>query len=234
MDALPPLANVLRYGNVRQTDTAAVAGVIDGLVARICIGLPGACASLNDDAAEAMFQRLLAVHGALSLLQNAEYHASWRPALRRVADLRGCHGLIAGRSCRILLDSRSFSAAEAARRFGLALSAASAPPEAAAWIEGLLKDSGALLIHDDALWQIVDDWLNELPGEAFTHTLPLLRRTFGTFLPAERRMLGERARAGGRGQPAGDRESTAEAFDPARAEAVLPLVARMLGLSSSE
>jgi hypothetical protein len=229
MDALPPLANVLRYGNVRKTDTSAVAGVIDGLVARICVGLPGACAALNDDAAGTMFERLLAVNAALSLLQNNAYQASWHAALVRVADLRGGHGLLAGRSCRILLDGRSLDAAEVARRFGLALSAASAPDTAAAWIEGLLKDSGALLIHDEALWQIVDDWLVALPGEAFTNTLPLLRRTFGTFLPAERRMLGERARAGEGWHPAG-RYAAEEEFDQARADAVLPLVARLLGL----
>jgi hypothetical protein len=234
MDALPPLANVLRYGNVRKTDTVAVAGVIDGLVARICIGLPGACAALNDDAAEAMFNRLLAVNSAVSLLQNAEYQSNWHAALRRLSDLRGCHGLIAGRSCRILLDGGSFSAAEAARRFGLALSTASAPNEAAAWIEGLLKDSGALLIHDDALWQIIDDWLQALPGDGFTQTLPLLRRTFATFLPAERRKLGERARAGdGRPSPGGQQPGD-EAFDPARAEAVLPLVAQLLGLRAKD
>src|SRR5439155_22332438 len=40
MAAVPRLANVLRSGNVRQTDTGAVRHVVDGMVARICIGLP--------------------------------------------------------------------------------------------------------------------------------------------------------------------------------------------------
>src|SRR5262249_49373299 len=53
MDAMPPLANVLRYGNVRQMDVGMVGHVVDGLIARICIGLPAACASLNDEAADA-------------------------------------------------------------------------------------------------------------------------------------------------------------------------------------
>ena len=47
MDALPPLAAVLRYGNVRQTDASMVGHVVGGLVARICVGLPGACATLR-------------------------------------------------------------------------------------------------------------------------------------------------------------------------------------------
>jgi hypothetical protein len=230
MDALPPLVNVLRYGNVRQTDTAAVAGVVDGLVARICIGLPGACVALGDEAAEAMFGRVVAVNRAVGLIQSAEQRADWHAALCRLADLHGCHGLLAGRACRILLDGAVFDAAEVARRMRLALSPAGPPDAAAAWVEGLLKDSGALLVHDDALWRIVDEWLAELPGDVFTATLPLLRRTFATFQAPERRKLGERARAGSGGPAALGGAPDDAAYDMGRAEAVLPLVARLLGI----
>ncbi len=234
IDALPPLAGALRYGNVRQTDATAMTEVVDGLVARICIGLPPACAALNDDAAEAMFARLLAVNGAVALLQNAEHRAAWQASLRRLADQTnagsGVHGLIAGRACRILLDGGIFTAEEAARRVGLALSSAAAPTDAAAWIEGLLKDSGALLVHDDMLWRIVDGWLAALKGDAFTQTLPLLRRTFSTFAAPERRMLGERARAGDNRSTINRQLADNAEFDMVRGETVLPLVARMLGL----
>src|SRR5262245_635192 len=94
LDALPPLANVLRYGNVRKTDTGAVAEVVDGLVARVCIGLPGACAALNDEAAAAMLERQLAFNSALALLQNPEHQAAWHATLRRLADQQSMHGLI--------------------------------------------------------------------------------------------------------------------------------------------
>jgi hypothetical protein len=239
MDALPALASALRYGNVRQTDAAAMAEVVDGLVARICIGLPPASVALNDDAAEAMFGRLLAVNGAIALLQNAEHRAAWQASLRRLADQASAgslaaspvHGLLAGRACRILLDNGVFSAEEAAGRVGLALSSASEPADAAAWIEGLLKDSGALLVHDDTLWRIIDGWIAQLKGEAFTQALPLLRRTFATFAAPERRTLGERARAGADRLALGSgRMMSNQEFDPARGAAVLPLVAQMLGL----
>src|SRR5262249_49241059 len=54
MDALPPLARVARYGDVRGTRGEQVTPIIDGLFERIVIGLPGACASLNDEAAAQM------------------------------------------------------------------------------------------------------------------------------------------------------------------------------------
>jgi hypothetical protein len=230
MGALPPLANVLRYGNVRQTDATQVGQVIDGLVPRICIGLPGACASLNDEAAAAMYEQILAVHGAITLLQQPEHLAAWQATLRAMADQGGLHGLIAGRCCRILLDAEVFSAEDVARRLGLALSQANDPTQAAAWVEGLLKGSGLLLLHDAILWQVLDAWVTGLHPDTFTALLPLLRRTFATFPAPERRQMGERVRHGlarpGTG-PGADGEAT---FDAARAEAVLPLIARLLGL----
>ncbi len=196
MDALPPLALVQRYGNVRQTDTAAVGFLVNGLVARIGIGLPGACASLNDEAARAMNQRLAAVHGAISLLQQPEQLAAWHKVLAQLADQSGLHGLLAGRCCRLLHERGIFAPADVVLRLRRALSVGSEPALAGALVEGLLAGSAALLLHDTDLWGVLDEWVNELTAEAFTRVLPLLRRTFGTFAPAERRKMGQRLRSG--------------------------------------
>ena len=236
MDALPPLANLQRYSDVRGTDVAMVSEVVAGLVARVCIGLPGACASLNDEAAAAMFDRVVAVNAAIGLLQKEEHLASWRGAMTRLADQRGLHGLVAGRCCRMLVDAGSFTADEAARRLSLALSTANEPAQAAAWIEGFLKGSGLLLLHDESLWRTLDEWLTALPGDGFTALLALLRRTFSTFTSPERRQIGEQARRGMArvSRAATGDQSRAEDFDNTRAEAVLPLVAQMLGLNESQ
>jgi hypothetical protein len=228
MDALPPLVNVTRYGNVRQTDVAAVSRVVDGLLTRVCVGLPGACASLNDEAAAEMFGRVGAVSAAVALLQNEDHQAAWRGVLARLADQQSLHGLIAGRCCRLLLDAGGFTAEDAATRLGLALSAANDPPQTAAWVEGFLKGSGLLLLYDERLWGVLDEWVTAMPGEQFTALLPLLRRTFATFPAPERRQMGERVRGGKSRGAAG--VASAAGFDTARAEAVLPLVARLLGL----
>jgi hypothetical protein len=228
MRALPSLAGIMRYGNVRQTDATMVAGVVDGLVTRIAIGLPGACGSLNDDAADEMFQRIVECHGAITLLQNTEHTAEWNGVLGQLADSPNLHGLVAGRACRLLVESRVFDAPESARRFGLALSAANAPSQAAAWIDGFLRESGLLLLHDDALWSVMDDWVTALPADHFTAALPLLRRTFSTFQPAERRQAGSRVAGGAARQSAA--LTTSDGFDEAQANAALPLIAQLLGL----
>ena len=229
MDALPPLAQIQRYGDVRGgSSLAIVAHVLDGLVARIAVGLPAACASLNDDAANEMTRRVNATHAAVALLQNEAHATLWRDTLTRLSLQANLHGLIAGRAARLLLDGGSLSADECARRMGLALSTASDPAQAAAWVEGFLKGSGVILLHDETLWRVLDEWVSSLTEDAFTQLLPLLRRTFSTFTPPERRRMGERVNDGGAPLSValgGDPE-----FDPARGEVALPLVRLLLGI----
>ncbi|MFH8338826.1 DUF5682 family protein [Streptomyces sp. AM6-12] len=69
--ALPALVRSLRYGDVRGTDTRALAGVAAGLAERIFVGLPPACTSLDTDAAERMRGHVDAVHTAVGLLGEA-------------------------------------------------------------------------------------------------------------------------------------------------------------------
>ena len=228
MGALPPLASLLRYGNVRKTDADMVASVVNGLVARVCIGLPGACGSLNDDAAEEMFGKILETHAAIALLQNEEHAANWNTVLRQLAHSPNLHGLIAGRACRLLHETKQLDATEAARRLSLALSAANAPAQAAAWVDGFLRNSGLLLLHDAPLWRVLDEWVTGLSSDHFVAALPLLRRTFSSFQNAERRQMGSLV-AGGTRRTA-NAPVAADGFDEARANRALPLLAQMLGL----
>jgi hypothetical protein len=232
MDALAPLANVLRYGSVRQGDTRLVEQVVDELVTRVSIGLPNACASLNDEAAEMMYKRIVGVDGAVVTLNDEEHLSAWRAALRRLTDRQQLHGLIAGKCCRLLFDQEVLRAEEAAGRLRLALSQVSDPEYSARWIEGFLRGSGLVLLHDSSLWGVLDEWVTSLKPDPFTQLLPLLRRTFSTFTAPERRQMGERARRGGSG---GAQGASAVGDDGAginveRANRVLPLGARLLGI----
>jgi hypothetical protein len=229
MAALPPLANVLRYGNVRSSDTKMITHVVDKLVTRICISLPGACAYVDDDAAAAMYDNVMKVNSAIALLQNEEHITSWQQVLSQISDNQRLHKLIAGCCCRLLLDAGIFDADEAARRMGLALSIATDPPQAAAWVEGFLKGSGLLLLHDDILWQVLDNWVTQLSGELFTALLPLLRRTFSNFPAPERRQIGEKVKLGLNPKTASNSPNISE-FDEDNAAVVLPIIAQLLGV----
>lgn len=230
MGALPALAQVMRYGNVRKTDSDSVSHIVDGLISRICIGLPNACSSLNDDAAVAMFEHIVKVNQTINLLQNKEHTKIWHDVLKQLANKRSLHGLLAGRCCRLLYEAREIAADQTAQYMNLALSRASDPVQAAAWVEGFLKDSGLLLIHDSKLWAVLDAWVCSLNTDTFTQLLPLLRRTFSTFPKAERRQIGELAKKGNSPQQVKLKIESPTDFDQARAESVLPLIAKLLGL----
>jgi len=227
MQAMIPLARVMRYGNVRQTDKSMLKGVIDGLAARIMINLPGACVSINDEAAEQMFELINGTHSAITLLQSEEQMQGWASVLNQLADLKNGHNLINGRSCRLLQEMGHFPLEEAARRMSLALSLANDSSQVAAWLEGFLRGSGLILIHDQRLWQVLDDWITGLRDDHFSEVLPLLRRTFSTFAVSERRYIGQQVKRNDSGAAKAVLFDS-ERLDYERAGRILPLLSQIL------
>jgi hypothetical protein len=63
-------------------------------------------------------------------------------------------------------------------------------------VDGFFSDGALLLIHDAELRRLLDEWVSQLDEAQFVDLLPLLRRTFGTFAPAERRAIAERIALG--------------------------------------
>ncbi|MER6701168.1 DUF5682 family protein [Streptomyces fimicarius] len=242
-DALPALARSLRYGDVRATDTAALAEVAAGLAERICVGLPPACTGLDADGAEALRRQVEAVHGAIGLLLAGPAPAEglrerWDAVLHKLAARDAVAGIIRGRATRLLLDEGRLAEDEAARLMGLALSPGTPPADAAAWIEGFAggaSGGGLLLVHDERLLGLVDAWLTGVPAGLFTDVLPLLRRTFSAYEPGVRRTLGELVRRGpapegARGADAGRAPGGfGPGLDEARADAVEPVLRLLLG-----
>jgi hypothetical protein len=192
MSALPALVRALRYGDVRGTPTGPLRTVVDGLVVRVCVGLPPAVSGLDDDAARELHGHIDAVNGALALLDDPDHLERWRRTLESVIDRQGLHGLLEGRLTRLLFDAGRLS--DIADRMARSVSVGAAPDRAAAWVEGFLSGGGLILVHDDELLRLVDQWIAGLPARSFTDVLPLLRRTFGTYATAERRKIGERVR----------------------------------------
>jgi hypothetical protein len=231
MDALPALARTLRYGDVRGTDLAALRHVADGLITRICVGLPAATGGLDAAAAAAMRDRVDAVEGAVALLEASELAERWYEVVTALSTKDDLPGLLAGRCNRLLLDAGRLDVAAAGRRMALVLTAGVPVARAAAWIEGFLTGSGLLLVHDERLLRLVDGWLTGISPEAFVEVLPLLRRTFSEYPAPQRRQIGERAvnLAGG---PAEDQPADAE-VDQERGDLVLPTVAALLGWGRS-
>ena len=242
LQALPPLANVYRYGSVRQTDTALLATVIDSLIVRASIGLPVACMAMDDDAAAAMKAKVLAAHDALRLRgtdgKAQEAVDAWRAALRSLAMGDAAAALLRGMACRLLLDEHLLESTEVVQQFNRNLSLGAAPMDVAAWLDGFLNQQALVLLHDESIWGAIDAWLSGLGEVQFAQILPLVRRSFANFSKHERQSLGEKAKrvpVSGSGVAVPQASNASDAgdapWDEQRAALALPVLNALLGLN---
>jgi len=229
LDAVLPLARLARYGDVRGTQAEQVEPLLTGLFERACVGLRPACTALDDEAAERMLAGMSGVTQAVDLLQREELLCDWFAALRALLD-SGAHALLRGWCCRTLLEKGVLDDEETERIASRELSPAGVAAECAAWAAGLLRGSGLVLLHQERIWRIFDRWLRAFSPEAFVEMLPLIRRAFSEFAPAERRQMAEKVKRLNDASP--ERRTAAAApddVDAARAAKVLPILAHILG-----
>ncbi|MDX2543940.1 DUF5682 family protein [Streptomyces sp. WI04-05B] len=181
------------------------------------------------------------VAAAVAPGRRSELRRRWHSVLRVLSARDSVAGVVRGRAVRLLQDGGELAQDEAAVLMGLVLSPGTPPGDAAAWIEGFVgggSGGGMLLVHDEGLLGLVDDWLTRVPAEAFTDVLPLLRRTFSAYEPGVRRTLGELVRRGPgkRGSAvtgAAGMPGFAPDLDARRADAVLPVLRLLLGPSDA-
>jgi hypothetical protein len=228
--ALPRLARLSRYGDVRGLAAEPVLALFDGIYQRVLVGLPNACGSLDDDAAAAMANALAQVHDAVSLLDRPDWITAWMESIAALAERDSATPLVRGFAARLAHDKGRLGREDLVRLAGRALSRAVPPNEVAAWLEGLLRGGALLLMHAHDLWAVLDGWLADLSADALDAVLPLLRRAFSSFSGPERRSMGEIVRTlrneGRRTSPV---QGLAE-IDERRAALVLPVLAQILGV----
>ncbi len=191
IDALPPLVDVVSYGDTRGTDTAQVAQIIAELIPRIAVGLPAACLHIVSDVAQDYFKRLTELNRCISILNTPNYTKIWRETLEKIALQNGTYPLISGTCTRLLFDAKAWTTEQTATRLHFGLSQTQDPHLSVTWLEGFTHGSGQILVYHTELWAIIDEWLLGLDETQFTDLLPLMRRAFSHFTPPERaKMLG--------------------------------------------
>ncbi len=202
--------------------------MLAGFAARIHAGLIAASSGVAEESADRLAKSLGEYATALSMLEDSALTEDFQQTLAKMMESEGVHPKLRGHAVRLLRDASHLDDAEVARHIGFALSPGMPALSAAAWLEGFLQGGGSLLVHDRALLGLVDAWLSSLGPETFQATLPLLRRTFGTFSPPERtRIAGSIAHGGGNAPLPGAPLD----LDVAKALPAVAAVARMLGLT---
>jgi hypothetical protein len=230
LEALPSLVSVSRYGNVRQTDETLVLGIVNSMIERVFISLPAACVGIDEEAASKITEHIYQLNESIALLNQEDQRNEWRTTLLVICNHQHTAPIVAGYCTRVLCDAKALEGDDLAKRFHFALSRAGNTSDAASWLEGFLKGSGTILIIDNKLWSLVDQWVKNLSEEDFIALLPLMRRTFSQFSHAERRKIGEKAKKGDSDSVTLDIGAT-ENIDRERAMNAIPVVAQLLGIN---
>jgi hypothetical protein len=231
LDAMPPMAEILRYGSARKMPRDALEGLVRVLVAEICVGLAFAARGLNDESAQALFASVRRFDGAVPLLEHADHTEAWRMTLRRIEHDEQVMAQLRGFALRRLHDEGKIDIAETVTRLQYSLSASTPPLSAGQWLEGFLCGAAQLLIHDRKLFSLIDAWLMQVPETDFIELLPMFRRAVTLFDASERRQILERAKISEAASPGIDLVAMRdESISPGFARA-LPLIKTILGMA---
>lgn len=187
--AVPPLVDVLRYGTAREMRLEGVDVLVSRLLDKVLVGLQLAARHLDDAAARTLRDALGTLDPAIRVYRDDARGPDWTAALDRMADDDEAAPLVAGWATRRLHDRGAWSDETVAARLASTLSPGVPLPRAAAWLEGFLGEAAHVLLHDERLLRVVDDWLASLPEEALLEALPLLRRATASFEATERKRL---------------------------------------------
>ena len=195
LTSIPHLADIVRYGSVRQIDTAPLQQLLNRLLARLAAGGVQGCLNIDNDTAQQLFEHIRQADYQLALLDDPAMSQIWYDFIRAQLNARHVHPLLIGNAVRILFDQQQLTAGQTAEYFSQHLSTANPYADSASWLQGFLHEAGTVLLIHETLWRMVDNWVRSLSAEAFIELLPLLRRTFATFEWGERRQLGEKITA---------------------------------------
>jgi hypothetical protein len=228
MQAVVPLVRVLRYGTARELPEAELRSLIHALSVEVNAGTRLASHNLDEDAASARVCAMRAYDEAIHLFADEALIDSWRQQLAVMVNDDQVAAQVAGLSLRRLHDLRAWDLNQVASAFSLHTHRET-PQRAGAFLENFLSGGSEVLLQDQPLLQLLDQWVSELDENDFVESLPLLRRSFSGFDSVARRRLMERIARGAHesAQPGSEtHDGSNEAFERA-----LPLLYQILGIS---
>ena len=229
MQAVVPLVRVLRYGTARELPEAELRSLIHALSVEVNAGVRVASHNLDEDVASARVGAMRAFDEAIYLFADAALIESWRQQLALMVNDDQVAAQTAGVSLRRLHDLRAWDAMRVASAFSLH-TRGETPRRAGAFLENFLGGGSEVLLQDQPLLQLLDEWVCELREEDFVESLPLLRRSFSGFDAVARKRLMERVAKGAHESTHAGGVSAVSSNDAF--ERALPLLYQILGIEA--
>jgi hypothetical protein len=236
LTVVTPLAEQLRYGTARKTDLEVLAKIIDGMIIRVCLGLPPACHSIDEKVANEILQKINDFERTVIIIsENTEHRRLWNQALEQIATSNAAC-ILQGQAVRLLFEHNYWEENRLNQAFSLNLSIATPPAKAAAWLDGFLGNSLSIIIGQQVIRELLFQWVSLQTEENFRHVLPILRRTFARFSRGEHNQMTRAVFEMTEPETAARRkaqqqDTAAELIDPLRAAKVIPTLKTLLGIN---
>ncbi|MCL2091813.1 MAG: DUF5682 family protein [Micrococcales bacterium] len=202
LGAIPPLVDVLRYGQARRTDAQALGSLVEHLVVEASLSLHYAARPADADASDVLVGLVVGVDRAIRLLDeavSAGLATVWDTGLAAVVGDDQTSPKVAGCAAQLRYASGALAAADVVLLVQRRLSPGTRAVVAAAFLEGFFTQAAERLIYDADLRDAVSQWLTDLDEDEFVAALPLLRRVFADLGASDRtRLLAAALGAGAR------------------------------------
>ena len=197
MQAVAPLADVLRYGAARKLPEQELRALTHALSVEVNAGIRLASHNLDEEAASVRSHAMRAHDEALRRLGDAPLLAAWQSELGRIVEDTQVAPAIAGVSLRRLHEEKVWPLEQVSTCFSFH-TVGETPQQAGAFLESFLGGGAEVLLADQPLLTLLDEWLCGLEERDFIESLPLLRRAFSSFDSVARRRVRERVLETGR------------------------------------
>ncbi|WP_267553996.1 DUF5682 family protein [Rhizobium rhizogenes] len=227
MNAVAPLVRIVRYGTARKLPEPELRALINALGAEVNAGIRIGSRQLDDDATSKRMMAMRAYDEALGLFADVALLEEWRRQLALIVDDDQVVTPVVGFSLRRLHDLGLWDETQIAAAFSRKIIGETAA-KAGAFVEAFIAGAAEVLIQDQALLFLIDEWLCGLDEEVFVESLPLLRRALSGFDLIGRKRIMERI-AGGRTERSVAMETTEH--NPVF-ERALPLLKQILGMDT--
>lgn len=190
LSSLPPLADVLRYGKARATDTGQLGDLFGKIAVQGALALPYASRGLDDEATDALRYTVHGADAAIRLIEDqADLAEQWHKSLHRIINDTQASRPIAGLAARLLYEAAQMTSEDAVALLSRMLSPGVPVADAAGFFGGFLEGAAQRLLYDAGLRNCIDQWITDLGEESFTEYLPLFRRVFSNMDRTERKRL---------------------------------------------
>ncbi|MBY0514319.1 MAG: hypothetical protein K2P78_10455 [Gemmataceae bacterium] len=188
--AAAQLSIVVRYGDVRKFDPAALLPLIDELFVQGALALFGAAACDNKAARD--FVTSIDELNRVSLEHHERVEGElWVKQIRRLSDADDRNPLLSGYACAVLLERGLMATDDSSREVSRRLSPGIPADLGAGWFEGLSKRNRGALLARQPLWAELAGYVRSLDDEQFERAIVFLRRAFGGFAPHQKRQICE-------------------------------------------